>query len=339
MQSVVFAGLDYHQNKVQVCLMNGEGKVLKNQSYENDWRAIAQSLPGVSQVRAAMEVCSGAAALADQLSEHAGWKVELAHPGLVSRMRLNRDKSDYSDARVLADIQRVGYLPRVWLAPPFIRELRTVVGFRHQLRDQRRAVKLRIRALLREQRAFAPGLNAWTQPWMEWLKNQAPLSPQTRWVMNSHLRQLEFVCREIATAEQQLKNITAEDPLVRRLMTLPGIGLITACTMRASIGRFDRFGSGKQLASFCGVSPRNASSGERQADAGLNDACNKNLRTVVIEAAHRLIRTQPRWAKMARQLHGRGKPKSLAAAAVANRWIRWLFHQFKPLGLGLAERT
>ncbi len=39
--------------------------------------------------------------------------------------------------------------------------------------------------------------------------------------------------------------------------------------LRAEIGRFDRFGSGKQLARFCGLSPRNASSGTRQADAGL----------------------------------------------------------------------
>lgn len=77
-------------------------------------------------------------------------------------------------------------------------------------------------------------------------------------------------------------------------MTLAGVGLVTAATMRAEIGRFDRFDTGKQLARFCGVTPRNASSGARQADAGLIRAGNPQLRTLLIELAHRLIRTSNR---------------------------------------------
>ncbi len=57
--------------------------------------------------------------------------------------------------------------------------------------------------------------------------------------------------------------------MVKKLMSLEGIGLITAVTMRAEIARFDRFDSGKQLSRYCGVTPRNASSGTKQADAGL----------------------------------------------------------------------
>ena len=54
--------------------------------------------------------------------------------------------------------------------------------------------------------------------------------------------------------------------------------------------RFDRFRNGKQLARLCGVTPWNASSGERQADAGFIKAGNRDLRRVLIEAAHRLRR-------------------------------------------------
>ena len=93
------------------------------------------------------------------------------------------------------------------------------------------------------------------------------------------------------------------------------------------IGRFDRFRTGKQLARFCGTSPRNASSGDRVADAGLIQAASPTLRATVIETAHRLIRTDPRWAQMAARLRGRGKPACVVVAAVANRWIRKLYHQ------------
>ena len=69
--------------------------------------------------------------------------------------------------------------------------------------------------------------------------------------------------------------------------------------MRAEIGEFSRFQSGKQLARYCGLSPRNASSGERESDSGLIKAGNPQLRSVVIEMAHRLLWRDPYWSKFA----------------------------------------
>jgi transposase len=131
----------------------------------------------------------------------------------------------------------------------------------------------------------------------------------------------------IAEVERRLAQVTAEDPVVTELLLLAGIGLVTAWVLRAEIGRFDRFTTGKQMARYCGLSPRNASSGQRQADAGLIKAGNEQLRATIIEAAHRLIRYDPRWQEFASKLRKAGKPACVIAAAVGNRWIRWLFHQ------------
>ena len=84
-------------------------------------------------------------------------------------------------------------------------------------------------------------------------------------------------------AEQRIEDEVADDAVVRKLREQSGIGLITAATMRAEIAQFERFQTGKQLARFCGLSPRNASSGERQADAGLIKAGNQGLRAVLID--------------------------------------------------------
>ena len=105
---------------------------------------------------------------------------------------------------------------------------------------------------------------------------------------------------------------------------------MTACVIRAEIGRFDRFQSGKQLARFCGLSPRNVSSGTRQADAGLIRAGNPQLRATLIEAAQRLVRFDPHWKALRVRLQRAGKPYNVIVAAVANRWMRWLFHQVQP---------
>ena len=117
---------------------------------------------------------------------------------------------------------------------------------------------------------------------------------------------------------------------MQSLLAMRGVGLVTAVTIRAEVGRFDRFRTGKQAARFCGLTPRNASSGRKQADAGLIRAGNPQLRATLIEASHRLVRYDERWKKLAADLRKRGKPGSVVAAAVANRWVRWLYHQMQP---------
>lgn len=326
----IYVGLDYHQSKIQVCVLDQEGNLLANRFCGNDWEEVRKRVEGKGRVAGvAIESCSGAANLADELIQYAKWPVHLAHPGYVSRMKQSPDKSDFTDARMLADLERVGYLPKVWLAPEAIRELRMLVRYRQQLVNERRATKLRIGAVLREQRLRNGSYHSWTRPWMEWLRHGVELSTQGRWVVDRHIERLEWVIQKVVEAQKRLKAVTQGDPMVKQLCSFKGIGEVTAWTIRAEIGRFDRFTSGKQLARYCGLSPRNASSGNRQADAGLIKAGNGPLRGVLIEAAHRLARFDPYWSKMNFRMRDRGKKGSVVAAAIANRWMRWLYHQMK----------
>lgn len=323
-------GLDYHQHSVQVSVLNGAGRELGNRACPNRWEAIRDFAAGFGPVaRAAIESCAGAADLAEELVQHAGWSVDLAHPGYVARMKGSPDKSDYSDARLLGDLTRVGYLPKVWLAPQAVRELRRLVRYRQQLANEKRAVKLRIGAALREQRLGAAPARRWTLRWLMWLESEAPLSEQSRWIIGRQLARLRQLEEEIKQVLARLREVTRDDPMVARLLTQRGVGEVTAFTLRAEIGRFDRFNSGKQLSRFCGLSPRNASSGQRQADAGLIAAANGALRAVLIEAAHCLIRFDPRWHALAQGMLRRGKPRNVVVAAVANRWVRGLYHAMK----------
>ena len=228
----------------------------------------------------ALESCEGAAELAEELIEGAGWPVQLAHAGYVHRMKQTPDKSDFTDARVLADLVRVGYLPEVWLPPPGVRELRR-----------------------------------WTRAWLRWFE-QAPLSEQSRLIIEDQLEDLKALERRLAKVEGRLTSLSEGDPIVRKLLAEPGIGPVTAWTLRAEVGRFARFPSGKHLSRFCGVSPRNASTGARQADAGLIKAGNPQLRATLIEVAHPLIRLQPRWRKLAARLADRAS----RAASWRRRW-------------------
>jgi transposase len=123
---------------------------------------------------------------------------------------------------------------------------------------------------------------------------------------------------------------TQDDAVMKKLLEQPGVGLITAATLRAVVGRFDRFRSGKQLSKYCGVTPCNASSGKRQADAGLVESGHDILRPMLIQLAKRLPRHEPRWRELSAKLR-KTKPANVASAALANRWLRRLYHEMVPV--------
>jgi transposase len=335
----VFVGIDYHQDSVQVCVLDPAGKQLANRSVDNDAAKVARIATRHGRpARIAIEACCGAADMAEELATKQQLPVELAHPGYVARLKRSPDKTDLGDAQLLADLARVNYLPTVWLAPERMRQLRRLVRHRAQLVKRRRDVKLRIRGLLRENRLRCGEAAAWRKAWLVWLTQEAKLPESDRWIMEDHLAELAALANRIAAVEAKIKAATEGDAIVAQLMEQPGVGLVTAVTMRAEIGRFDRFATGKQLARFCGVTPRNASSGARQADAGLIKAGNPELRVVLIELAHRLIhRVRGRWFDLAAGMLQRGKPKNVVVAAVANRWVRWLHHELRRDADGLGS--
>lgn len=327
----VYVGLDYHSKSVQVCVMDQAGKILCNRRQES-------SLPGVISIieplgdvqRVAIEACSGAADFGDHLHRAVGWKVSLAHAGIVSRMRSSIDKSDNGDARVLADLCRTNFLPEVWLPPQEIRELRALVMRRHQRTEAMQHCKQRIRAFLRDKRLAVPGEagRPWTIAYMTWLTH-LELSPMLRLVLDDLLADHETLRRAREALDRMLKAIAQRDAHIQRLMEIKGVGLVTACILRAVIGRFDRFRNAKQFSRYCGLTPRNASSGERVADAGIVRAGSPVLKTMLIQVAHRAARYEGRWREVFRSLVGRGKPACVAIVAVANRWCRSTWHELK----------
>jgi transposase len=324
----VFVGLDYHKDTIQVCVMDPAGTILANRTGPNEAAAVAGFVARHGgPVQAAIEASTGSAHLADELANRFGWSISQAHPGYVHRLKQSPDKTDWQDARLLADLVRVGYLPKVWLAPEPVRQLRLVVRYRQQLVERRRALKLRVGAVLRQYRVRSPFKRAWTRAWRAWVVGLGELGEQGRWVVQQHVAELAGLEAQVRVVEDRLRSLTATDPLVQRLLRERGVGLITACVLRAEIGRGDRFRTGKQLARYCGVTPRNASSGSRQADAGLIAAGNPLLRTTLIETAHRLRRLDPRWGALSATMERSGKPTCVIIAAIANRWVRWLYHQ------------
>ena len=338
----VYLGLDYHSTSIRVCVMSVDGQTLSNRSVASDVGAVLEEVERCRQVSrsqrhapaelivegVALEACTGSAEFAVRLIAATQWNVKLAHAGAVHRLKQGPDKTDHGDAWHLANLIRVNYLPEVWLADKTTRQLRHLVRHRQALMADAKDVKLRIRSLLKEDgiaEDCSPG--AWTKGWLAWLAS-VELPEHSRWIVNQKLALLESLRQNIAEVDERMAEATSDDALVQKLLEQEGVGLVTALLLRAVVGRVDRFKNGKQLARYCGLTPCNASSGKRQADSGLVPAGHADLRAALIQLAKRLPRHVPRWREVHQRLRRR-KPANVVSAAIANRWIRRLYHELK----------
>ena len=100
-------------------------------------------------------------------------------------------------------------------------------------------------------------------------------------LLRDHYDTIVFYNKKISVVLEQMQHAVADDHIVKQLLRQPGVGVITAITMRALIGQFDRFRTGKQLAHFCAVCPRNNSTAGKTTTGGLIKAGDELLRQVL----------------------------------------------------------
>jgi transposase len=204
--------------------------------------------------------------------------------------------------------------PRIWVPSPDNRDLRQLLWHRHRLVQMRTRVKNQLQAIaLNEGIRRQKGL--WSKRGRAQLESLVLAPWSTRWRRDllELLDRLNPRIEELSLAIQQ----TAEErPQVRRLMTHPGVGPITALAFVLILGVPDRFRCGKQVGSYLGLIPCEESSGGHQHLGHISKQGNTLLRFLLIESAHALVRCDPDWRR--RFLHlamRRGRPIAKVAMA------------------------
>jgi len=140
-------------------------------------------------------------------------------------------------------------------------------------------------------------------------------------------REITELERRIADVESQLEGIARESEVVVRLRTIPGVGLLTATALVASVGDARRFPSGRHFASSLGLTPREASSGNTRRLGRITKRGDPYLRTLLIHGGRSVLHHAKRSSKPDRlrswavdREHACGHNK--AAVALANKLAR-----------------
>jgi transposase len=288
---VRFIGLDVHRDFCEIAISEGskarsagrvkttpEALVVLGQSLDPQDKVILESTGNAFEIARTLEPFVG--------------EVVIANPMHVRAISHAKDKNDQFDARTLAELLAADLVPRVWIGDELTRVLRRLTSRRSALVRQRTRPKNEISAVLvRNLKGRPPMTDVFGKKGRVWL-SELTLPDDESDTVTACLRQIDFLTGEITHVDQQLARHALKSPEIRRLMTIPGVGVTTAATLIAAIGDVHRFPSAKRLVGYLGVDPRVRQSGQNPARMGrISKQGSSAARHVLVEAAWSAIKT------------------------------------------------
>jgi transposase len=275
-----------------------------------------------------MEAC-GTAHYWGREAQARGHEVVLLPPHAV-RPYVTRNKTDGADAKGLLEARRNEAIRPV----PVKSEAQQVLTALHRLRSTWMAARTArlntLRGLLRELGFFIPVGARQVVPHVHALiaESDSGLPAVLRPVLLEATREIAELEQRIRAVEQQLEQLAREDARIARLRTIPGVGLLTATALVAFLGDVARFPSGRHLASYLGLTPRERSSGLQRRLGRIRKRGDPYLRMLLIHGARSVLCHAKRrshepdrlraWALEREKMRGHNK----AAVALANKLAR-----------------
>ena len=262
-----FIGLDVHLDFCEIAICEA-GRVRSGgrvASTPEGLQMLADSLGPDDHV--ALEATGNALAIARLLEPHAARVVVAARKELRAITEA-KVKTDRRDARTLARLLAAGLLGGCWLPDETTRALRRRLARRAQLVRQRTRCKNEVHAvLMRNLKGRPPMTDAFGKRGRAWL-TELELPGDERQTVDGCLRQIDFLDAEIAILEQAVAELALGSQDIKRLMTVPGVSLMTAATFIAAVGDIRRFPAPGQLVSYLGLDPTVRQSGSGPARHG-----------------------------------------------------------------------
>jgi transposase len=278
--------------------------------------------------RVALEATGNALAIARILRPHVH-EVLIVNTNQLQAIANSKHKTDRHDARTLAQLLAAGMLEHSWLPDDTTRVTRRRTGRRANLVVARAKCKNEVLAVLhRNLKNRPPMTDAFGVAGREWLASQQ-LPADERDTIDASLRQIDFLTEEITTIEHDLAEFVLTSHEARRLLSVPGVGMITAATFLAQIGTapgdINRFTSPRKLIGYLGLDPRVRQSGNGPANTGrISKEGAAAVRHVVVESALTAVRSPgPLRAFYLRIRARRGHPIAIVATGAKMAKLFW----------------
>jgi transposase len=283
--------LDVHRDFCEVAIKDESGLRLAGRvkSSPEELELFASSLAPDDQV--ALEATGQALVIARLLEPHVG-RVLVANTRKLRAIAEAKVKTDKVDAMTLCELLAAGFLPAVWCPDEWTRALRRRLQRRAKLVRSRTRAKNELHAVLaRNLKGRPPMTDVFGKQGRRWLAAlQLPADESE--TLECCVREVDFLDSEVGLIERELARQALSSESIRRLMTVPGVSLVSAATFVAVAGDIHRFETPKQLVSYVGLDPRVRQSGEAPARHGrISKQGSAEARHMLCEAAWVAVRT------------------------------------------------
>jgi len=284
----ITVGVDVHKHSYHVALLSRNG-VSDDFSMPSDNSHLTQlllRLP-VTVDCVAYEAGPTGFSLARSLAS-AGIPVIVAAPTRIPRPIGPSNKTDRLDCRKLADFASRGLLRSIAIPSEWEESFRCLVRRYHQLTDDMRKTKQRIKGFLLYMGLKEPaGLHCWSQASLRSLEELTlhPGGSETRDNFLRHLRYLESDRKQIHGQIQEVIRAENLTDRLERLQSVWGVGPILGMTFAAEVFRPERFHHKTEVAAYLGLAPMVQQSGSRTSPSRLRPAGKTRLRSLLIECA------------------------------------------------------
>ena len=322
-------GLDLAKDVFQVHGVDVEEQaVVRRQLKRAQVLAFFARLDRVDGCVVGMESCCGADYWARELIK-LGYEARIMNPAFV-KPYVKANKNDARDAEAICEAVGRPTMRFVPVKTPAQHDMLLLHRQREQWIKRRTALGNHVRGTLAQYGiVLSRRLESLRRVLPRLVSEQDNgLSAMAREVYRQSYEELRDLDAKVAGLDAKLEHLARLDPRCELLMSIPGVGPISATTVVAQLGDGSQFESGRQMAAYLGLVPRQRSSGGKEKLAGISKRGNRYLRTLLIHGARAAVRTagrksdrRSRWV----QELGRRHHANVTAVALANRNARTMW--------------
>lgn len=327
---VIYVGMDVHKHSWMITIVNRD-IFIKRFSQEPGVGRLSRTLRKMfpdAIYKCVYEAGYCGFWIAEELLKE-GIECIVVNPADIPVTNKDKDrKTDKADSRKLAELLRTDLLRGIYIPNSAQLEDRALLRIRSILTWSQSATKTRIKAFLTFYNINIPEEQLskyWAKNYVSYLKTIKLTQNSGQQAFSVLLRQLDYYRAELLAVTRSIRELARTDKYkdqVKRLVSIPGIGVINALTLLTEIEDIDRFSCANKFRGFIGLVPKEHSSGERVNKSSISKRGNKRIKTMLIESAWTAVRTDPAMTLAFEQLTGRlNKSRAIIriAAKLANR--------------------
>ena len=293
-----YVGLDVSLKLTAICIVDGKGKIVREGTVASNPEAIAAFVKSHAPHVARIGLETGATStwLWTELNKM-GLPViciDARHAKAALKMQIN--KSDRNDAVGIARIMQCGWYKEVRVKGLDSHAIKALLVSRALLVKIKRDLENQIRGLLKNL-----GLVIGRAKMNVFAVRAAELTedrPELAAVVEPLLKAREAIERQIADLDRKVMRLARNDAQVRRFMTAPGVGAITALCFLATIDDPARFKRSRSVGAYVGLTTRRYASGETDWTGRISKCGDKMLRSYLYEAANVLLTRVAKWSTL-----------------------------------------